>query len=88
MPAASHLGILSFRAFPARSLRAPQFHDCKYAFRRGAASIPTQLTGNPIAASQLLRHKNISVTMTPYIKADRTALTNGMKLLEESLSKE
>lgn len=34
-----------------------------YAFRRGAASILTQLTGNPIAASQLLRHKNISVTM-------------------------
>jgi integrase len=59
-----------------------------YAFRRGAASILTQLTGNPIAASQLLRHKNISVTMTAYIKADRTALTNGMKLLEESLSKE
>jgi integrase len=58
-----------------------------YAFRRGAASILTQLTGNPIAASQLLRHKNISVTMTAYIKADRTALSNGMKLLEESLSK-
>jgi integrase len=59
-----------------------------YAFRRGAASILTQLTGNPIAASQLLRHKNISVTMTAYIKADRTALVGGMKLLEESLSKE
>jgi integrase len=59
-----------------------------YAFRRGAATILTQLTGNPIAASQLLRHKNISVTMTAYIKADRTALAGGMKLLEESLSKE
>jgi integrase len=59
-----------------------------YAFRRGAATILTQLTGNPIAASQLLRHKNISVTMTAYIKADRSALSNGMKLLEESLSKE
>jgi len=41
-----------------------------------------------LRASQLLRHKNISVTMTAYIKADRTALANGMKLLEESLSKE
>lgn len=57
-----------------------------YAFRRGAASILTQLTGNPIAASQLLRHKNISVTMTAYIKADRTALTTGMKMLESKLS--
>jgi integrase len=57
-----------------------------YAFRRGAASILTQLTGNPIAASQLLRHKNISVTMTAYIKADRTALNDGMKLLETKLS--
>jgi len=57
-----------------------------YAFRRGAASILTQLTGNPIAASQLLRHKNISVTMTAYIKADRTALADGMKMLESKLS--
>lgn len=56
-----------------------------YAFRRGAASILTQLTGNPIAASQLLRHKNISVTMTAYIKADRTALVNGMKAFESKL---
>ena len=56
-----------------------------YAFRRGAASILTQLTGNPIAASQLLRHKNISVTMTAYIKADRTALVNGMKAFENKL---
>lgn len=56
-----------------------------YAFRRGAASILTQLTGNPIAASQLLRHKNISVTMTAYIKADRTALLDGLKLVEQKL---
>ena len=48
--------------------------------------ILTQLTGNPIAASQLLRHKNISVTMTAYIKADRTALATGMKMLETKLS--
>jgi integrase len=59
-----------------------------YAFRRGAASFLTNLTGSPIAASQLLRHENISVTMTAYIKADRTALASGMKLLEENLSKE
>jgi integrase len=53
-----------------------------YAFRRGAASIVTQLTGSPIAASQLLRHKNMSVTMTAYIKADRRALVDGSKLVE------
>jgi integrase len=57
-----------------------------YAFRRGAASILTQLTGSPIAASQLLRHKNISVTMTAYIKADRRALTDGMKMLETKMA--
>jgi integrase len=57
-----------------------------YAFRRGAASILTQLTGSPIAASQLLRHKNISVTMTAYIKADRRALVDGLKMLETKLS--
>lgn len=53
-----------------------------YAFRRGAASILTQLTGSPIAAAQLLRHKNISVTMTAYIKADRSALHDGSAKLE------
>jgi len=81
---------LNIRDFVALVLRPACGKKWKslYAFRRGAASILTQLTGNPIAASQLLRHKNISVTMTAYIKADRTALTNGMKLLEESLSKE
>jgi len=57
-----------------------------YAFRRGAASILTQLTGDPIAASQLLRHKNISVTMTAYIKADRRKLVDGMKMLESKIS--
>lgn len=56
-----------------------------YAFRRGAASILTQLTGNPIAASQLLRHKNISVTMTAYIKADRRALNDGLKQVETEI---
>jgi integrase len=56
-----------------------------YAFRRGAASMLTQLTGDPIAASQLLRHKNISVTMTAYIKADRSKLVDGLKLLESKL---
>jgi len=53
-----------------------------YAGRRTAATVLTQLTGNPIAASQLLRHRNMSVTMTAYIKADRSALAGGLKMLE------
>jgi integrase len=54
-----------------------------YAGRRTAATVLTQLTGNPIAASQLLRHRNISVTMSAYIKADRSALANGLRILEQ-----
>ena len=58
-----------------------------YAGRRAAATILTQLTGNPIAASQLLRHRNMSVTMSAYIKADRAALTSGLRLLEAKTTK-
>jgi integrase len=58
-----------------------------YAGRRGAASILTQLTGSPISASQLLRHSNISTTMTRYIKTDRSELAKGMLLLEEKAAK-
>jgi integrase len=52
--------------------------------RRTAATVLTQLTGNPIAASQLLRHRNMSVTMTAYVKADRKALTEGLRLMEST----
>jgi integrase len=57
-----------------------------YAGRRGAASILTQLTGNPIASSLLLRHKDISVTMRNYIKADQSQLVSGMKMLEAKVA--
>jgi len=57
-----------------------------YSGRRGAASILSQLTGSPIAASQLLRHSNISTTMTDYIKTDRSTLASGLKLLEDKLA--
>jgi len=53
-----------------------------YSARRSAATILTQLMGNPIAASQLLRHKNMNVTMTHYIRGLRSELVAGMKLLE------
>jgi integrase len=56
-----------------------------YAGRRTAATVLTQLTGNPIAASQLLRHRNMGVTMSAYIKSDRTALIGGLKMLETKI---
>jgi integrase len=56
-----------------------------YAGRRTAATVLTQLTGNPIAASQLLRHRNMGVTMSAYIKSDRMALVGGLKMLETKI---
>ncbi len=58
-----------------------------YKARRSTASIVTRLTGNPIAASRILRHKNMSVTMAHYIENDRVALEAGMKLLEAETAK-
>jgi integrase len=57
-----------------------------YAFRRSAASILTDLTGSPIAASQLLRHINLNVAVQHYIKANRAALSEGIQMLESRLS--
>jgi integrase len=57
-----------------------------YAGRRGASSILTDITGDPIPSSLLLRHSNISTTMTRYIKADRRRLLSGMKLLEAKVA--
>jgi integrase len=59
-----------------------------YKARRSAASIVTRLMGNPIAASRILRHKNMNVTMTHYIENDRAALEAGMKMLEAATTKE
>ena len=58
-----------------------------YAGRRTAATVLTQLTGNPIAASQLLRHRNMGVTMSAYIKSDRAPLISGLKMLAKETSK-
>lgn len=54
-----------------------------YAGRRGAATILTQLTGDALAAKELLRHKTIAVTQAKYVKTIPEALLRGMKLLEE-----
>jgi integrase len=53
-----------------------------YALRRGAATHLTHLLGNPIAAAQLLRHRNYQVTLTAYVQKDRSALVDGMKKFE------
>jgi integrase len=57
-----------------------------YAFRRGAGTILTELTGNPIAAQQALCHLDLSTTMRHYIKTKRTALAEGIQLLDERLA--
>jgi len=54
-----------------------------YAGRRGAATILTELTGNAVAAKELLRHRNLAVTTAKYVKAVPAALLEGMRLLEE-----
>lgn len=53
-----------------------------YAGRRGAATILTELTGDALAAKELLRHKTIAVTQAKYVKAIPEALLRGIKLLE------
>jgi len=57
-----------------------------YAFRRGAGTILTELTGNPIAAQQMLRHLNLTTTMIHYIKNKRTAMAEGVQMLDDRLS--
>lgn len=57
-----------------------------YAGRRGAATILTQLTGDALAAKELLRHKNLAVTTDKYVKSIPEALLKGIKLLEDASS--
>ena len=42
----------------------------------------TQLTGDALAAKELLRHKNLTVTTDKYVKKMPEALLRGIKLLE------
>ena len=58
-----------------------------YAGRRGAGSVLTKLTGDALAAQQILRHKNLAVTTAFYVKQLPEAGLSGMKLLEEASSK-
>jgi integrase len=58
-----------------------------YAGRRGAATLLTQLTGDALAAKELLRHKDLSVTTDKYVKSIPEALLKGIKLLETAAQK-
>jgi integrase len=58
-----------------------------YAGRRGAATILTELTGDALAAKELLGHANLSVTTAKYVKTMPEALLRGMKLLEAEVAK-
>jgi len=57
-----------------------------YAGRRAAGTLLTQLTGNAVAASYVLRHKNLATTTACYIKPSREAAVIGMQLLAEKLA--
>jgi integrase len=58
-----------------------------YAGRRGAGTMLVELTGNLVAAQELLRHKSLTTTATFYKKRTQSALSSGMKLLEAAATK-
>ena len=57
-----------------------------YPGRRGAATILTELTGDAIAAQQLLRHTDLAVTTKNYIQMLPASLMKGVKLLEAAIA--
>jgi integrase len=59
-----------------------------YAGRRAAGTLLTQLTGDALAASYVLRHKNLATTTAFYVKPVRTAADEGMKALEGAWAKQ
>jgi hypothetical protein len=56
-----------------------------YPGRRGAATIPTEFTGD-VAAQQLLRHSDLAVTTKSYIQMIPEALMEAAKLLETAIA--
>ena len=58
-----------------------------YAGRRGNATALTELTGDPLAAKEVLGHTNVKVTEAHYIGAMPAVGMRGMKLLEEAATK-
>jgi integrase len=57
-----------------------------YAARRSAATILTELTGDALAAKEVLRHKDLRVTTANYVKPIPVAAINGLKLLAEQVA--
>ena len=57
-----------------------------YAFRRTAASLLWSLTGSTQASQQVLRHASPATTVKHYLKADRTHMERGLKMLEAKLA--
>jgi integrase len=57
-----------------------------YPGRRGAATILTELTGDAVAAQQLLRHSDLAVTTKSYIQMIPEALMKAAKLLETAIA--
>jgi integrase len=55
-----------------------------YAGRRGAATALVGLTGNLVAAQELLRHKSLTTTAMFYKKQTSQSLVDGLKLLQEA----
>jgi integrase len=55
-----------------------------YAGRRGAATALVGLTGNLVAAQELLRHKSLTTTAMFYKKQTSQSLMDGLKLLQEA----
>jgi integrase len=58
-----------------------------YAGRRGAGTILVDLTGNLVAAQELLRHKSLMTTAMFYKKTTQNALPEGMRLLGAAATK-
>jgi integrase len=53
-----------------------------YALRRGLATLLARVRG-PLAASQALRHRNMSVTMSNYVRQDKRELEAAMRAVAE-----
>jgi integrase len=53
-----------------------------YAARRGCGTVLTALTGDALAAMQVLGHRSIGTTQGHYVKASQAAGIAGLKLLE------
>jgi integrase len=80
------INIRDYVVFVLRPAVSKKHWKSLYAFRRGAGTIVTELTGNPIAAQQLLCHLDLSTSFRHYIKTKRSALHEAIQLLDERLA--